>query len=167
MIVVMGRHRVHTDAGFRQPAGDGDQKAPRFQRGLDVQRDQALREFMRQPCAIGFTPHNERRSLRFAKCEHRLERGGNFSIRRDGAKDEDGVVHFRLHGLQQRCEITFACHGGIPSKILQGGFSLTRHLARAAGKEKPPYALYPLSELRLRDHSTNVGDQNDSFTDVA
>jgi hypothetical protein len=64
------------------------------------------------------TPHDESRSFAFAEGVHRPERGWNFSVSRNAAKNENPVVYLGLHVLQQRLKAEFARHNGCPSKEL-------------------------------------------------
>src|SRR6185369_822672 len=112
MIVIEGRYCIHADAGLRQSTGDCRQKADRFKRGMNGQRDQPRRKLIREPGSFGFLPpDDESRSFAFAEDEHRPEPGWNFLILRKAAKNEDAFVHLGLHVLQQRLEIAFARHG--------------------------------------------------------
>src|SRR4051794_35387797 len=112
MIVIEGRHCIHADAGLRQSTGDCRQKADRFERGMNVQRDQSRRKLIGEPCSFGFlAPYDERGSFAFAEDVYRLERGWNFLVFRYAAKNENAFVQFGRHILQQRLEIAFARHG--------------------------------------------------------
>jgi hypothetical protein len=101
MIVIEGRHRIHADTGFRQSTGDCGQKAYRFKRGMNGQRDHSRCKLIGETCSFGFlAPYDESRSFAFAEDVYRLEGRWNFLVFRHAAKNEDAFVHLGLHVLQ-------------------------------------------------------------------
>jgi len=112
MIVIEGRYCVHADTGFRQSTGDCRQKADRFERGMNGQRDQSRCKLIGEPCSFGFlAPYDESRSFAFAEDVYRLECGWNFLVFRNAAKNENAFVQLGRHISQQRLQIAFARHG--------------------------------------------------------
>jgi len=81
---------------------------------MNGQRDHSRCKLMGEPGSFGFLPpHDQSRSFAFTEDVHRPERGWNFLVFRNAAKNEDAVLHLGLHVLQQCLEIAFARHGGV------------------------------------------------------